>query len=505
MTSDLNYRVLEKTIESIPTGILVVNQLGQILRYNSKFIEIWNVPLGVMREESQVSLLKHIQSQLTNPELFMKKREDDFALPVTQYYDNRFALRDGRWIEVFRRTEQVDEHTQVRVICVNDVTDRVRLEARLKHRDRILTIGKMAAGIAHEVNNPLTHLIGGLELAIETLGDSTGIGAAEIGELAEKLRVFHSSAVRISDIVRDLKTFSRPDADVLDAVDVKSVIESTLALLGSELGRKATLKVSLGPAPVVLANEGRLGQVLMNLLINAAEAMNGEDPAVNEISISSGIDSMSRVFIEIRDNGRGIPADDLKRSFEPFFTTKGATGGTGLGLAICYSIVQGLKGDIEVDSEIGKGTRFRVILPVLSTKAPPVNKASVPMPARAKKSVLVIDDEEEICELIKGALGIDHDVDCRRSGGEAISLLLARPRGFDLILCDLSIPIVDGIKVFKTVQAAHPEIAERFLFITGGALSKEAERVLKMHSRQILHKPFSLKRLRETVAQRINT
>ncbi len=494
--------LLEKTVEAMPDGVMVVDHEGKILAFNQRFVAIWEVPLGLMEKGNHDLLLNHVQTRLVNPEKFMAKREALFSSPATDFEENQFQLINGRTVEIFRRTEQFMDNTHARVICVRDVTDRLKMEARLKLADRMATIGTMAAGVAHEINNPLTHLIGGLELMAEKISGAQTLSAQELANMQSRLQVLINSSVRISSIVRDLKTFSRPDVEKAEPVDLRTVIESTISLLSVELSQKATLHLDFGKPPLVMANEGRLGQVIMNLIINAMQAAQSDNPQTNKISITTGTSAGGQVFVEVKDNGVGIPPEVQAQVFQPFFTTKSTGVGTGLGLSICYNIIKSFKGDISMQSSVGQGTLFRVTLPEAANAKSVVAPVTTGGTVRRGR-IFVIDDEQDICELVVGALSEDHEVVCCYNGAEALEILRLNPLRFDLILCDLTMLVVSGLDIFESVRRESPGAESRFLFITGGALSREAEHKLHIRPHQVLAKPFNLRELRDAVAVRI--
>jgi two-component sensor histidine kinase len=268
-------------------------------------------------------------------------------------------------------------------------------------------------------------------------------------------------------IVRDLKTFSRADDEQRGNVDVSRVLESSINICWNEIRHQATLERDFGETPPVDANESRLGQVFLNLLINATQAMPERKVSANRITARTYTDAAGWAVIEIADNGTGIAPDRLTRVFEPFFTTKNISEGTGLGLSICRNIVRDAGGTIDVQSELGRGSTFLVRLPASTrahvpqtTPAPPIATASV------RANVLVVDDEPLVGRSIRRALR-EHQVEVFSSGEEAIERLCS-DEPFDVVFCDLMMPEVSGMEVYGRVSARRPEIASRFVFMTGG-------------------------------------
>jgi signal transduction histidine kinase len=230
--------------------------------------------------------------------------------------------------------------------------------------DRMAALGMLAAGVGHEINNPLMAVLGNLELAqqdVETLQQNHT--SVPVGDLPETLRDAHEAAGRMRNIVRDLKLFSRGDDDTRGAVDVGPVIESSLRIVSHELKYRATLVRDLAPVPLVWGNEARLGQVFLNIIVNAVHALPEDRARTNELRVATSIAPDGRVRVQIADNGVGMSPDVVSRIFTPFFTTKPVGVGTGLGLAICHQLVTSVGGEITVDTKVGKGTTFNVFLP----------------------------------------------------------------------------------------------------------------------------------------------
>lgn len=377
--------------------------------------------------------------------------------------------------------------------------ERADMESRLAFADRMASIGTLAAGVAHELNNPLMYVLSNLRLTREEIDE--GAGAERLERIRQQLDEATHGAVRMQHIVRDLKTFSRADDEDRSNVDVQGVLESSINMCWNEIRHRATLGRDFGEAPLVDANESRLGQVFLNLLINAVQAMPKRRASANRINVRTFTDDDGWAVIEVADNGRGIEADRVKRVFEPFFTTKGISEGTGLGLSICRSIVHDAGGTIDVRSEPGRGTEFVVRLPPSERVDVPV---AVTPPATAtfgtKARVVVIDDEPLVGRSIRRALR-GHEVIVFSSGTEAIERLSAN-EPFDVVFCDLMMPEVSGIEVFTRVSEARPELASRFVFMTGGAFTAEARDFLKESTLTCLEKPFELSAIRQLVRER---
>jgi signal transduction histidine kinase len=241
--------------------------------------------------------------------------------------------------------------------------ERTRMRERLLLSERLVSVGTLAAGVAHEINNPLAIAMANLECVLGGLAPGSDPLGPRMRAYAESLRDIDEALKRIRDIVRDVKLFSRPQESETTAVDVRSVIDASVRMALKEIRQRVRVVKEFGAVPLVTANESRLGQVVLNLIVNAAHAVPEGRADDNPLRLITRTLGDGRAIIEVADTGCGIPKEHLERIFDPFFTTKPAGVGTGLGLAICHTIVAELGGEIEVDSEVGRGTTFRVILP----------------------------------------------------------------------------------------------------------------------------------------------
>jgi PAS domain S-box-containing protein len=248
-----------------------------------------------------------------------------------------------------------------------DVSERLRLQERLAMSERLASLGTLAAGVGHEINNPLTYIINNLALVERELSalekvDSLAEVRDRLAALGRKVTDASYGAGRVREIVRDLRSMSAiQEAD--EVVDLRQVVERAVRLTDHELTGRAALVRELAPVPPVNASEGRLIQVVVNLLLNAAQAIAPGAADSNRIAVITSTAADGRAVLEVEDSGHGIGSEAVGRIFDPFFTTKEVGAGTGLGLAISHRIVTGLGGDIEVETERDRGSRFRVLLP----------------------------------------------------------------------------------------------------------------------------------------------
>jgi len=396
----------------------------------------------------------------------------------------------GRWT--------IGRDTLVTVI-VRDITERKELQARVLLSDRMASVGTLAAGVAHEINNPLTYVIGNVELAERRLlglqqrvvdrdPDSAAI-RQQLGRVQELLGDVMEGGLRIRDIVTKLRTLTRADEEEQRLVDLRQVADSAINITWHEMKHRARLTRDYGEVRPVRGNTARLGQVLVNLLVNAAHAIQEGHADQNEIRIRIGMDGPDRIAVAVSDTGCGIAPDVIGRIFDPFFTTKAIGVGTGLGLSICHNIVSDAGGRIEVDTCVGKGTTFRVVLPTgeVATTAP---AAEPPHPAsRRRGRILVVDDEPKVAALFERALEAEHDVEVSTSGRDALARTAAGAP-FDLILCDLMMPEMTGMELHAELERIAPALASRMIFITGGAFTTSAREFLERSHNPTLEKPF---------------
>ena len=377
--------------------------------------------------------------------------------------------------------------------------ERQDMESRLAFADRMASVGTLAAGVAHELNNPLMYVLSNLHLTREEIESCDE--APWLEHARQQLDEAIHGAVRMQNIVRDLKTFSRVDDEQRGDVDLQSVLESSINICWNEIRHRATLNRDFTKTPPVDANESRLGQVFLNLLINAAQAMPERGLSANRITVRTYTDEEGWAVIEVIDNGTGIEPDRMNRVFEPFFTTKNVSEGTGLGLSICRSIIRDAGGTIEAQSELDRGTTFVVRLPASTrTEIPHTTQAPPTATPGARACVVVIDDEPLVGRSIRRALR-GHEVQVFTSGEEAIERLCS-DEPFDVVFCDLMMPEVSGMEVFARVSERCPDIASRFVFMTGGAFTPQAREFLKQTPLVCLEKPFELRQIRDLVRER---
>ena len=388
--------------------------------------------------------------------------------------------------EVHPRTGPMDFRGQpTRVVAVRDLTARKQLEAKLALADRMTSLGTLAAGVAHEINNPLAAVTLSVELARKELASCP---EARTARAAELLANAAENAERVRRIVLDLRAFARPAEEPFARVDVAQVIAYAQNVASHEVRHRARVEVSIATLGEIYGSRARLEQVMLNLLVNAAQAL-PDDGAEHRIDVEVRDHGEDHIEIEVRDTGVGIPPELRARLFDPFVTTKPVGVGTGLGLSICHTIVTSLGGTIDVESEVGKGTSFRVVLPRGSAPEPSLAGQPKRPPTKGRARILLIDDERHIRDVLVQLLDA-HDVVSVGDVPAALALL-CQGEEFDAILCDVMMPGLTGADFHDEVERRWPALLGRIVFVTGGAVTPRARELLDRASNPPLEKPFS--------------
>jgi len=393
-----------------------------------------------------------------------------------------------------------DEKAAVQL--ARDVRERNLIETRLLASERLASVGMLAAGVAHELNNPLGCVITNLELAMRDVERSSVTPPSD--DLFEILEDAREGAERMRYIVRDLGMFSRHEGDERGPVQVERILESTLRVAAPKIRQRARVVTSYAAVPPVEASEGELAQVFLNLIVNAAQALPEGRFEANEIRVATSLGEDGQVLVSVADNGSGIPLDVQRRMFTPFFTTKPAGVGTGLGLCLCQRIITSLGGKIWFESTGGHGTVFRVKLLPASKKGLKMMMGKPVEPAAPRRGrLLVIDDDASVTRSVKRMLQREHDVSVADAAAPVLEALAAGQR-FDLILCDLMMPELTGAEFFAALQCIDPEQARRVVFLTGGAFTKAARELLTSAANPSLEKPLDPHELRAVVSALVN-
>jgi len=385
--------------------------------------------------------------------------------------------------------------------------------------DRLRTVGRLAAGLAHEVNNPLTFVLANLESLreshqairrfIRTLRVDLSTREAitpqsfeqitadanlqeVIDDAADMLTDCYKGMHRIQDIARSLGTFSRADDTQAEMIDITRIVDDACAMVFNQIRYRARLVKRFEPVPMIAAFPGRIAQALVNLLTNAAESIDGGAYEKHRIVVSTRLEG-DHVIVAVTDTGAGIHEDDRARIFTPGFTTKAHEGSMGLGLSSCKRVAKEHGGTLEVHHLPDCGTRFELLLPVdTGLHAVEQRRESRPISEAPLKRarVLIVDDDAMVLSALRRRLRRRYDTVTVLGGVEALARLSEDP-GFDSIVCDLMMPEVDGKSFYDAIQKDHPQLADRIVFMSGGAFTPRLRRFAAAVPNPVLQKPVS--------------
>lgn len=399
-----------------------------------------------------------------------------------------------------------------------------QMSQRLESAERLASLGRLAAGVGHEINNPLAFVMMNISMAVKRLTELREISATTPAQHAEPGR---AEQLTIEDIVPDviemlsesemglerirqtvgrLQKLSRDSQNRHEPFDLQVAIDQSVAMAWTQIQHRAGFsKDYRRPRTIVNGDAVAIGQVFLNLLVNAAQAIPDGDADNNEIRVTVDVVDQD-VVVTIHDTGAGIAAEHLPHIFEPFYTTKPVGTGTGLGLAIARQTITDHHGHIAFDSTPGQGTTVRVHLPFIEALNTPGELTPTPepftsppvhlSPSSRRSRVLVIDDEPMIGRVIQSALKSEHEVVVETRAADALARLDAG-ESFDLILCDLTMPNITGPDVFAIVSKRWPDLVPRLVFMTGGSFTDSTRAFVETTSATILAKPFTVEALRK--------
>lgn len=470
--------LLSSTLDAIGEPILVVDSGYKPIRWNKAAVTQYALPvmdyphaewperMGLYHEDQRTL---YSWNELPVPRALSGELVDDAEIYVPS------AGGDARWLSVTARPVRspIESRVDAVVAVIRDVTAEKRAHARQIVTDRMASIGVLAAGIAHEINNPLTCVLGEIDMVIE---DYQGDNA-----LTERLCGARDAALRVATIVRDVKTLSRGgDEDELTLVDLRRVLDTAQRMTAPETRPIAPVLVDIGDLPLVMANEGRLVQVFINLLVNAAQAITTKSPN-HCISIRAGIGRAAGAQVEVVDSGSGMSPEVRARLFTPFFTTKPVGKGTGLGLSICNRIITALHGTIECESNPGAGTTFRIWLP----RAAPGDAVKPRLGGRLR--ILAFDPDPLVRQILAKALRTDNDLLLLPSVDQASTRIALGDR-FDVVLCGASRSETGAL--LDQLQAWPPHQVRNVILLVSQELPAELHRRVSKTGWFSLAKPF---------------
>ncbi|MCC6748533.1 MAG: response regulator [Deltaproteobacteria bacterium] len=375
----------------------------------------------------------------------------------------------------------------------------------LMQLEKMATIGKFAAGVAHEVNNPMTFVLQNLQLLqsyagyivpivsshLARHGDRTGEPGLleEIrGELHQVIDETLQGADRVSRLVKQLHAFSNVSDQAATLTDLRQILETSIMMVQNQIRYRARLERHFFETPRVVCVPGQISQVLVNLLVNAMQALEGRDFEGNVIVVRLSTRG-DMILLEVEDNGCGIAPEHLGRVLDPFFTTKPAGKGTGLGLALSASVVHQHGGTIEVESQLGTGTTVRVLLPIQSPHKVGTRITDAVEPVAHQARILLVDDEETLLRASQRSFGRQHQVRTALGPNEAL-LRLAEDSQVDLVLSDLMMPDMDGLSLCREILVRYPHLKGRVMLMTGGVFTDAVQAEISASGLQVLRKPF---------------
>jgi two-component system cell cycle sensor histidine kinase/response regulator CckA len=426
-----------------------------------------------------------------------QKRDPSLAgIPIVAISASTSPMAAAVDADVYLR-KPVDKKTLLGAIDdVLALRERLREPAMLAQSERMAALGTLAGGVAHEINNPLTYVLLHLTQAMRLLATiSGGPNQATVEKLEMLVRGALEGGERIRAITSGIRAFTRIEDRTRAPVDVHGVVESAITLVPADLKRRAKLNKQFGVPPIVLANEGALAQVFLNLVTNAFQAIPDDGADSHEVTIRTGSDRAGRAFVEVTDDGEGVPEHLTGRIFEPFFSTRAVGQGMGLGLSMSHGIVASLGGDLVLQKREERGATFRVTLPAAYGSGTRLAERLNP-----SRRVMVIDDEFPIARAIRDALAGQHEVVIVDDSVKAIEMIESSKASFDVVLCDLNMSGLSGIDVYERLRATRPKLAERMVFMTSGIMGDRARAFLAEKPRRLLHKPVDFAEVRQLLS-----
>jgi two-component system NtrC family sensor kinase len=400
----------------------------------------------------------------------------------------------AKWLLVRENAQRLNDLECANAALKEAMDARLRLEREIRQMQKLDALGRVAANLGHEINNPLAYIRCNLDYLKERLrtpGPHDGDDVLTVVEEAD------AGVERIRLLVQELRVFSRKHDDDASSACIAVAIDGALRLAGRELAQRARIVRQVATdLPEVKGRVHQLEQVVLNLLTNALHAL--PEHGDHEIRIRASSDG-DEVVLEIEDTGAGIDPAHLAHIFEPFFTTKAIGAGTGLGLSICREIIIGFGGSISVQSTVARGTTFRVALPVFAGPTPQVLAPQLPpavVPGPCKGRVLLVDDEPEFLKSLKRVL---RNFEVEIANGVDAAMALYRDHPFDVVVCDLNMPGRTGRDLHEELARLGPDHAERVIFMTGGAFHEWAHAFLARISNPYVEKPMTARGVSEVI------
>jgi|HubBroStandDraft_6_1064221.scaffolds.fasta_scaffold00282_11 signal transduction histidine kinase/CheY-like chemotaxis protein len=495
---------LRSVLDSVPAGVIIIDSSGQLRYSSARFGQLFGIDgrtLGKIADFKELDQL--LAMRLRDPQAF--------SLPWTSFaagagepgHDELEIIRPSRRVleRFFRPVLDAKGRPVGWLELFSDVTGERQTQSKMLQTEKMAALGQLVSGIAHELNNPLTAIMGYTQLLL-----GHGLMPSQLSE-ANKV---YQEAERARRIVKNLLYFARENRPERSVVDLNEIIERTLALRSYEF-RVENIVVACDLAqdlPKTMADPHQLQQVILNLVINAEQSLlesrgQGHVWIRTSHSFPAGrAGEAGRILLEISDDGPGIAPEIASRVFDPFFTTKPSGVGTGLGLSIVYGIVREHGGEVTFESQPGTGVKFAVDLPIVAVPATDQAANAAPSPGQSGATVtgriLVVEDEPTVAQLI---------IDVLREEGHQVEAVLDSQEGltrisrteYDLIVCDLRMPHLDGPAFYDALVQAGSSVQERILFVTGDTLAPRTLDFLEPNGLPYLAKPFLVEELKLAV------
>jgi signal transduction histidine kinase len=471
--------------ESNALGVALLGSHGTVQAHNRRLLEL----LNLTGEETSVTSLDGWMDEADRLKFhrFLEKHEQSVQSSGPQAQEFTFNVT-GRGARLFHATSGWIRETGQVCVFLDDITEQRSLELNAIRQEKQRLLDTLVGGIAHELNNKLMPVLGFAEILVDQVDE----------ESSKMAKIIQESAGEAAGIIRQLLQLSKPDTGLPRNFDLSALVEETLLMTKFQIREsRSELRLRLPTGGVfVVADPAKMKQVVINLILNALQAMEDTKEPVLTVTVSRG---PAGAVMTIADNGTGISPECLGRIFDPFFTTKGPDRGTGLGLSICYSVVRQFHGEITVESQLGAGATFTVTLPEAAKDEKPL-AVPAPPPAVAEaigrsNRVLVVDDEDVVRillqEMLRSTFGCD--VDLAPNGAEALALI--GRHSYDMVISDIRMPVMAGTELYQRLRDSHPELLQRFVFITGHPGSKSMQDEIAQWDVPVLAKPFTSKKL----------